>query len=268
MPVLPIRPSRSTSASSPSRDAPSSLAQRRAARPRSRPLDLDRAAALEAHAQVAHDRPADVERLRRRDDAVGAQRVGRRGDLLGRQVRRVDHAVDRLHAGRRRSAKREVGSRPTVRSVPGPSKRSASKLRASSARARVVQLPEALAPRRRRVGLVEPQHVDELLPERAPSPSSSSSPGCTRRAHSGVAHGTTHQFVVLALITSKFSLIAGSWSRPARAGSMPSSSPGGMCGVIEMREPCARRARAAAAPYHGGHEVERVLGRLLERGSA
>ena len=93
---------------------------------------------------------------------------------------------------------------------------------------------------------------------------SSSTPGWTRRAHSGEGHGTTVQFVVLALITSKFSASAGSASRPARAGSMPASSPGGTCGVIEMRTPCPSPRSRSRRPYQDGHEAERVLGGALE----
>ena len=87
-------------------------------------VDLDHAARLEPHAQPAHDGAAHVERLRRRDDAVRALRIGRGEDLLGRQVRDVRTPSTVVEPP---PAKREVGSRPIVRSVPGPSKRSASK---------------------------------------------------------------------------------------------------------------------------------------------
>ena len=57
-------------------------------------VDLDRAAALEADAQAADDRAvAQHERLRRRDVALRPHRVGRREDLLGREVREVAQAV-------------------------------------------------------------------------------------------------------------------------------------------------------------------------------
>ena len=52
-------------------------------------VDLDHTATLEPDPQPAHDGAADVERLRRRNDAVRAQRIGRGEDLLGRQVRDV-----------------------------------------------------------------------------------------------------------------------------------------------------------------------------------
>ena len=92
-----MRLSRSTSATSPSRDAPSSIAQR------------PRSASAFASASISTARPpskrmrspvmeraGDVERLRRGDDAFGPSRVGRRVDLLGRDVRHVAHARARL----------------------------------------------------------------------------------------------------------------------------------------------------------------------------
>ena len=82
-------------------------------------VDLDRAAALEAHAQVAHDRAVDQhERLGGGHVPVRAPRVGRGEDLLRRQVGHVLDAVDGLEAGRLPLA---PCSRPIVRSVPGPS---------------------------------------------------------------------------------------------------------------------------------------------------
>jgi len=54
------------------------------------------------------------------------------------------------------------------------------------------------------------------------------------------------------LITSKFSFVAGSASRPARAGSMPSRRPGGICGVIEMRTPWPSPSASRRLPYQDG----------------
>src|SRR5439155_27345072 len=76
-------------------------------------FDLDDASRLEADAQAAHDRAAYVERLRRRDDTVGALRVRCGEDLLGRQVRDVLDAVDGGRAasgkaGGRKQPDREV----------------------------------------------------------------------------------------------------------------------------------------------------------------
>ena len=81
-------------------------------------VDLDRAAALEAHAQAADDRAvAEHERLRRGDVPVGARGIGGREDLLGRQVRQVPDPVDGLEVGgpeerRRQQPDGQVGAGP------------------------------------------------------------------------------------------------------------------------------------------------------------
>src|SRR5262249_24776093 len=79
-------------------------------------VDLDRAAALEPHPEPADDGAvAKDERLRRRDVPVDAVRVGRREDLLGREVREVPDAepggeVAGEPAAARQQADRELGS--------------------------------------------------------------------------------------------------------------------------------------------------------------
>src|SRR5262249_50673500 len=82
-------------------------------------VDLHRATALETDAEAGDERALDVERLRRGDDAVDPLRVGRRVDLLGREVRDVAHAAPRVRraallreARAREEADREVGAGP------------------------------------------------------------------------------------------------------------------------------------------------------------
>ena len=58
--------------------------------------------------------------------------------------------------------------------------------------------------------------------------------------------------MVRELITWKFSRIAGSASLPATAGSIPASSPGGTCGVIEMRTPWPSPSASSRSPYQLG----------------
>ena len=160
----PIRPSPSTSASSPSRVAPSSIAT---GPQRLRVLvggDLDRAAALEAHAQATDDRPvAQHERLRRGHHPVRPLRIGRREHLLGRQVRDVAQPVGSV----------EVRAPPGV----GPEHADA-QLGAGAAQLDRVELARAqpvgggsqrrhpLLPRLGGIGLVQPQDVLELAPQR------------------------------------------------------------------------------------------------------
>ena len=148
-------------------------------------------------------------------------------------------------------AYREVGSRPTVRSVPGPSKRS------ESNRYESTRFPASWSCARRACHAAAGSGSSSRSTKISCSQSramavSSSTPGWTRHAQSGDGHGTTVQLVVLALITSKFSASAGSASRPASAGSIPARSPGGTCGVIEMRTPCPSPRSSSRLPYQSG----------------
>ena len=123
-------------------------------------VDLDGAAALEADAQVAHDRAGDQhERLGRGHVAVGALRIRGREDLLGREVGHVLDSVDGLEAGglpgrAGQQPDRQVRARTLV--VQGVETASVS---SAAADERV----GSLAPGGDRVVLVEPQHVDDLL---------------------------------------------------------------------------------------------------------
>ena len=128
---LPIRLSRSTSATSPSRDAPSSVAQRCAARRRSCPRRSGpRGRPRTGCAARSTSEPAMSSGFVAAH-AFRPLRVGRREDLLGRDVRHVPHPRARLRraallreARARQQADREVG--------PGPAKWSASRSSASS----------------------------------------------------------------------------------------------------------------------------------------
>ncbi|MBK5250394.1 MAG: FAD-binding oxidoreductase, partial [Actinomycetales bacterium] len=59
-------------------------------------VDLGDPAAGELHLQAGDDRPAEEQRLGRRDVALGPLGVRRGEHLLGREVGHVDDAVDRL----------------------------------------------------------------------------------------------------------------------------------------------------------------------------
>ena len=164
MPSRPIRLSRSTSATSPSRAAPSSSAARPA-----KDLaaflggDLDGAALLEAHDEPLDDRPVEQrERPRGRDDPLGACGIGRGEHLLGGEVRHVADAVHRLAAcglpsGVRKKADDEIRARPleVERVEPGPLEPPRD----------VVQLFPSRRPGRDRVRLVEAAHVRDLVPQ-------------------------------------------------------------------------------------------------------
>ena len=123
--------------------------------------DLDGAAALEADAQPADDRAvAQHERLRARDVALGARRVGRREDLLGRQVREVPQPVARDEVGGRASDG-SAASRSRS-SVPGPRSSIASNRRSARRVADAFSASMRSSQAAVRVVLVEPQHVLEL----------------------------------------------------------------------------------------------------------
>jgi hypothetical protein len=62
-------------------------------------LDLDDPSVLEGELEPANDPAAKRERLARADRPLGAARVGRREDLLGRQVRDVIDAAGGAEAG-------------------------------------------------------------------------------------------------------------------------------------------------------------------------
>ena len=115
-PDRPTRESPSTSATSPSIEAPSSaldlLPDQLGAGAR---LHVDDAAGLEAKLEVAHDGAGERERHRRADGPFGPAAVGAREDLLGRHVR--DEAAPStvsptpLIQASPGSGRREVGAR-------------------------------------------------------------------------------------------------------------------------------------------------------------
>ena len=117
MPVCPTRDSPSTSATSPSRFAELVDAHLRAhSVGAGRRADLDGVAALEAHLEIAHDRPAERQRPRRADGALRAPPIGAVEDLFGRQVRHMSMPPRgrdrrRLSSASRQEADRQVGAR-------------------------------------------------------------------------------------------------------------------------------------------------------------
>ena len=113
-----MRPSRSTSASSPRRAPPSSCST--IARSVSAPDSASICTARPASKRTVSPsmiRPCVVSGLRRADDPLGALGIGRGEDLLGREVRHVRNPVDRRvspadPARRRQQPDRQVGPGP------------------------------------------------------------------------------------------------------------------------------------------------------------
>ena len=143
-------------------------------RRRTPPVHASRAAPCSASISTARppsnrtSRPADDrsvaehERLRRADVPVRPLRVGRRVDLLGRQVREVHDPVDglvarRVEGRRRQQPDRQVGPGPLeVQRVEPP---------LVQPLGRRGERVGPLVPGGDRVGLVEPADVGDLLPQ-------------------------------------------------------------------------------------------------------
>ena len=120
----------STSATSPSRAAPSSVASTilEIVPAVLVPVQLGGPAALEAHLQLAHDRPVyQHERLRRGDIPVGALRIGGCEDLLGREVRHVANAVDVVEVARLATGSATVRPQIGARALQARARRSAAR---------------------------------------------------------------------------------------------------------------------------------------------
>ncbi len=194
VPSGPMRPCRSTSASSPSRQ--SAVVDRELRAQRLAVLvgvDLDRVAVLEAHAQAANDRAvAQDERLRRGDVALRPQRVGRREDLFGRQVREVAQAVGASEVGgppgvRRQHPDRQLRAGPAqLDRVEAPRRRAARPRRSAPPCARPTPAAGSGSSRR--------STCSSSLQRRSYASSSSRS-GYTSFAHARCGDGTMHQFV-------------------------------------------------------------------------
>ena len=147
-----------------------------------------------------------------------------------------------------------------VRSVPGPCRRSASKRRSVSRRAFAFSSATRSSPRLGRVVRVEPADVRDGLPELLR----------TRRLvlEVGVddlcpgiasAPGTMHQLVVMRFTTSPVSGRYGRRSRPARAGSRPSSARGACGPESEMRAACSSERWSSRSRHPRRDVVERVV---------
>ena len=220
-----MRPSRSTSAISPRRAAPSSRAQivRIVSAAVSASICTARPPSKRT-LQVAHDGAVHQhERLGRGDGAVHARGVGRGEDLLRRQVRHVLEPVDALEARRRPARRRQqpdgqVGARTlVVQRVEAALRSGARRSRRGSPRARA--RPRPGPPRRggRRAS---------GGPRAARGHPPSGRSGKTSFAHGSVGQGAIVQFVVRSLTTLPASLSEGKRSRPTRAGSRSSIRPG------------------------------------------
>ena len=148
-----------------------------------------------------------------------------------------------------------------VRSVPGPCSRRASKrrfVRRSAFDFKVAVRSTHAFPGSSASSLQTCATASHSLP----SASSGSRSGYTSVAQSGVGTGTIVQFVVRRLTTSPVSGRYGSRSRPARAGSSPSSACGA-CGP-ERRNSCRVLVGQVQEPlrHPRWRVVERVLGRV------
>ena len=116
----------------------------------------------EAHREVAHDLPVHDERHRRADDALGAQAVRRREDLLGRHVHHhLDAGRRQLRAGRparlRDQPDEQVGARPAeAHAVEAP---------LVEERGPLTELRDVRAPGGDGVVLVEPRGGRDGVPE-------------------------------------------------------------------------------------------------------
>ena len=262
VPVLPMRPAPSTSASSPRREAPSSFAQR--ARSASAPdsASIARRGPPRTHPSPLTSVPPMSSGFVERTTPSARSRIGCREDLLGGEVRVVVHPVDRRRPGPS-FANREVGRSPTVSRYPG--RRSGAR-RSGPRRAApgLVQLGE---PRRARPPPGRARRTAGRRgapPTSAASAASSSSSGWTTRAQAGVAQGTTVQFVVFALITSRCSGSDGSWSRPALTGSTSARTRAVSSARSRSARRAPRRARASASVPRRD-ELERVRRALRVR---
>ena len=258
-----MRLSPSTRATSPSRaravvDGAAGL-QRLGVRVR---VDLHCAPVLEPDAQARDERAGDVERLRRGHDSARPLGIGRRVDLLGRDVRHVPHAGARLRraallreARARQQADREVGARSVeVQRVEVE--------RVEPARD-LPDLVDALVPRPRRVGLVEAADVDRRPARAARAPRPASPPGRRPGPTSRVGKGESVHAIDRSSIVLNVSFTVGSRSRPARAGSTPSSRPGGTSGTRTTRAASSSPRPDDPLPEPRRHPLERVVRRPL-----
>ena len=209
-------------------------------------VGLDRSPALELDPDAVHVRAEELERHRRGDVAVDPLGVGRREDLLGRQVRVVRQAVDG----------REVGAEP-LRAREQPDRQ---------VRARPVQVDRVEAP------LGHPVRARDDRPHplqpRGDWSSASSRRMCTISSHSrssaslglelgvhplrpaGFGYGPAVQFVVCALTIFGTSATYGRMSRPIRAGSTPSKF--ALVPVSETRAACSSESHCSRCSIQGG----------------
>ena len=85
-------------------------------------------------------------------------------------------------------------------------------------------------------------------------------------AQAGLGHGTTVQLTCPPMITATPSRTDGSRSRPARAGSMSSNSPGAVGPASAIVAPAIRPISTMRWPSHGGTQSRRLGGGVGQAG--
>ena len=192
--------------------------------------------------------------------ALRAQRVRRREDFLGREVRQVPQAF----SGRKSAAHHvAVGSSPTVSSVPGPAQLERVEAALGEPAGGLLQHGHPLVPRRDRIRLVEAQHVLELAPEPLVGLVLGKL-GPDECAQAGCGRGTMHQFVSRLPTMSLSSLTRGRRSRPTSDLSRSSSRFGAVTPLSVMRAPCSSACSVSAVAVPRRHELERLRVGVLD----
>ncbi len=157
--------------------------------------------------------------------------------------------VDGLEVARRPVRR---GKRPIVRSVPGPCSRSESKRRSVSRRAFDFSIVERSSHACGRVVCVEPADVRDGLPQPLVRVLRGRGRGRRLLPRRRSAPARWHQLVVMRLTTSPVSGRYGRRSRPARAGSRPSSARGACGPESVMRAACSSERWSSRSHIHGG----------------
>ena len=194
-----------------------------------------------------------LQRLGRANDAVDPLRVGRREHLFRRHVGQcaMPAAVEI-----RAPNERELGSRPMVRSVPGPWKCSASKLRSVIRSATATSTPPRCSQEATGSGSSS-RHTRSMSSHSCSSAASAGMSGCTTAAQAGDGDGPIVQLMERSVIAFSHSLPAGERSRPSRSGSSPASTFGSVPPVRLMEaHRSARAARARSNSQLGAYPIE------------
>ena len=244
----------STSATSPSRAAPSSVAQRsrRASALASASISTARPCSKRIRSPVTSEPPtssglvaATMPSVRSGSGVVKSSSVGRFGTCW---------MPFRVVARPPSFAKRELGSRPTVRSVPGPTKRRVS--RSSSSRRDAASQISLI--RRCHASTGSGSSSRQTCSRSRHSASTAavgSSSGKTLWAHASVGNGEMVQAMDRSSTVLKISGTLGSRSRAARTGSSPASSPGGTIGLRTILAAASSPRSSMRRPSQGGTQA-------------